>query len=100
MAVFSGIFTKDYTEGMLRDIETLPRYYVTGTGTAMLANRISYFFDLNGPSLTVDTGCSTSLVALHLACQSIRAGESEGALVGGSNIILNPDLPIALSNMG
>ncbi|KAL4954547.1 polyketide synthase [Aspergillus filifer] len=99
-AVFSGIFTRDYTEAMLRDIETLPSYYVTGTGTAMLANRLSYFFDLKGPSLTVDTGCSTSLVALHLACQSIRSGESEAALVGGSNIILNPDLPIALSNMG
>ncbi|KAL2850218.1 hypothetical protein BJY01DRAFT_261657 [Aspergillus pseudoustus] len=99
-AVFSGIFTRDYTEAMLRDIETLPSYYVTGTGTAMLANRVSYFFDLKGPSLTVDTGCSTSLVALHLACQSIRSGESEAALVGGSNIILNPDLPIALSNMG
>ncbi|KAL4883330.1 polyketide synthase [Aspergillus karnatakaensis] len=99
-AVFSGIFTRDYTEAMLRDIETLPSYYVTGTGTAMLANRVSYFFDLKGPSLTVDTGCSTSLVALHLACQSIRSGESEAALVGGSNVILNPDLPIALSNMG
>ncbi|KAL4792644.1 polyketide synthase [Aspergillus venezuelensis] len=99
-AVFSGIFTRDYTEAMLRDIETLPSYYVTGTGTAMLANRLSYFFDLKGPSLTVDTGCSTSLVALHLACQSIRSGESEAALVGGSNIIMNPDLPIALSNMG
>jgi acyl transferase domain-containing protein len=99
-AVFSGIFTRDYTEGMLRDVETLPRYYATGTGTAMLANRVSYFFDLKGPSLTVDTGCSTSLVALHLACQSIRSGESEAALVGGSNIILNPDLLITLSNMG
>ncbi|KAL4966473.1 polyketide synthase [Aspergillus stella-maris] len=99
-AVFSGIFTRDYTEAMLRDIETLPSYYVTGTGTAMLANRLSYFFDLKGPSLTVDTGCSTSLVALHLACQSIRSGESEAALVGGSNVIMNPDLPIALSNMG
>ncbi|KAF8849554.1 type I polyketide synthase [Acephala macrosclerotiorum] len=99
-AVFSGIFTKDYTEGMLRDVETLPRYYVTGTGTAMLSNRISYFFDLKGPSLTVDTGCSTSLVALHLACQSIRSGESEAALVGGSNVIINPDLPITLANMG
>lgn len=98
--MFSGIFTKDYTEGMLRDIETLPRYYVTGTGTAMVANRVSYFFDLKGPSMSVDTGCSTSLVALHLACQSIRSGESEAAMVGGSNIILNPDLPIALSNMG
>ncbi|RDW73588.1 reducing type I polyketide synthase [Coleophoma crateriformis] len=90
----------DYSESMMRDIETLPRYSATGTGGAMLANRVSYFFDLKGPSLTVDTGCSTSLVALHLACQSIRAGESEAALVGGSNIILNPDMLITLSNMG
>ena len=48
----------------------------TGTGTAMLSNRISWFFDLHGPSLTLDTACSSSLYALHLAVQGLRSGES------------------------
>lgn len=66
----------------------------------MFSNRISHFFDLRGPSLTVDTGCSTSLVALHLACQSLRTGESKMSIVGGANVILNPHMFISLSNLG
>jgi acetyl-CoA acetyltransferase len=50
--------------------------------------------------MTVDTGCSTSLVALHLACQSIRAGESDVSVVGGSNVMLNPDMFITMSSLG
>ncbi len=61
-------------------------YFVTGNGTVMLSNRVSYFFDLKGPSLTVDTSYSTSLVALHLACQSLRTGEFKMSLVGGSSV--------------
>ncbi|KAI9741637.1 MAG: polyketide synthase [Cirrosporium novae-zelandiae] len=99
-SVFSGSFTRDYHDSMMRDSETLPRYFVTGNGMAMLSNRISYFFNLKGSSLTVDTGCSTSLVALHLACQSLRAGESGMSIVGGSNVIINPDMPIGMTNLG
>jgi acyl transferase domain-containing protein len=50
--------------------------------------------------MTIDTGCSTSLVALHLACQSIRAGESDAAVVGGSTVLLNPDMFISMSSLG
>ena len=99
-SVYGSLFTRDYHDSIMRDTEIMPRYFVTGNGTAMLSNRVSYFFDLKGPSLTVDTGCSTSLVALHLACQSLRTGESKMSLVGGSNVILNPDMLIGLSNMG
>ncbi len=55
-----------------------------------IANRVSYFFDVRGPSLAVDTMCSSSLTALHLACESIRSGECEQAIVGGVNLILHP----------
>ncbi len=85
---------------LLSDPESLPTYHVTGTGKAMFANRISYHFDLKGPSVALDTGCSASLVALHEACQSIRSGESKQAIVGGTNLIIYPKTSVSLGNLG
>ncbi|KAL5349231.1 hypothetical protein ACLOAV_005519 [Pseudogymnoascus australis] len=68
-------------------------------GPSILANRVSYFFDLHGPSMAIDTACSGGLVALHQACQSIRAGETKQALVGGVNLILDPDQVTLMSSM-
>ncbi|KAH8811665.1 putative polyketide synthase [Xylogone sp. PMI_703] len=99
-SVYTGIFARDYHESLFRDIETLPKYFNTGNGAAMHSNRISYFLDLKGPSMTVDTGCSTSIVALHLGCQSLRTGESKISIVGGNNLILNPDMITAMSSFG
>lgn len=99
-SVYAGAFFRDYESSFIRDAENLPRFFMTGTGSAMASNRISHFFDLRGPSMTVDTGCSTALTALHLACQSVRAGESSTAIVGGANLILNPDMFISMSNLG
>ncbi|KAI4863957.1 putative polyketide synthase [Hypoxylon rubiginosum] len=96
---YVGCFSRDYNEMLTHDPETSPVYVSTGNGAAILSNRVSYFFDLKGPSLTVDTACSSSLVALHLACQSLRNGESKAALVGGTNLIFNPDVMIAMSNV-
>ena len=62
----------------------------TGGALSIIANRVSYFFDLRGPSVTVDTACSSSLVAVHLACQSLRAGDSNLALAAGVNLLLSP----------
>jgi len=84
----------------MRDPETLPRYFMTGNGAAMVSNRISHFYDLRGPSMTVDTGCSTTLTTLHLACQSLRAGESQVSIVAGSNVMLNPDMFESMSSLG
>ena len=64
---------------------------------ALLANRISHVFDLRGPSITCDTACSSSLTAFHLACQSLWRGECTQAVVGGANIMLRPEFPIAMS---
>ncbi|PYI32700.1 hypothetical protein BP00DRAFT_435110 [Aspergillus indologenus CBS 114.80] len=97
--VYAGTCFRDNHDSLLRDPDTLARSFLTGNGAAMIANRISHFFDLRGPSLMVDTGCSTTLTLLHLACQSLRAGESDMAIVGGSNILLNPDMFIAGSNL-
>ncbi|MFD0395913.1 polyketide synthase [Streptomyces nogalater] len=62
----------------------------TGSALAGIANRVSYFLDLNGPSLTVDTMCSASLTAVHLAVRALRQGECEAALVGGVNLSAHP----------
>jgi acyl transferase domain-containing protein len=63
----------------------------------MIANRLSHFFDLRGPSLGVDTGCSSSLVAVHLACQSLRQGETSLSLAGGVNLLMSPRTIVGLS---
>lgn len=72
-------------------------YTSTGTSGNMLSNRISYCFDLKGPSITMDTACSSSLAALHVACQSLRVGESKQAIVGGAHIMLSPDTMVGMS---
>ena len=73
---FVGCFSKDYGDMLVRDPEYSTMYHATGNGMAMLSNRISWFFDLKGPSVSLDTACSSSLVALHLACQSLHSGEA------------------------
>ena len=93
-----GNFTADYREMVLRDIDTATTYSQSGTGTEVISNRISWFYDLRGPSFTLGTACSSSLVALHQGCQSIRTRESSVALVGGCNLLLNPDMFQLLSN--
>ncbi|KFH40913.1 Lovastatin nonaketide synthase-like protein [Hapsidospora chrysogenum ATCC 11550] len=99
-SVFAALWVREYHDAMMRRPESLPRYYLTGNGAAMASNRVSHFFDLRGASATIDTACSSSLTALHLACQSLRSGDSTMSIVGGVNLILNPDMFIALSTLG
>jgi acyl transferase domain-containing protein len=70
-----------------------------GQSRAITANRTSYFFDLKGPSVTVDTACSGSLVALHLACQSLRTGDASMALAAGVNTVLSHEFMSTMSMM-
>ncbi|WP_392535313.1 SDR family NAD(P)-dependent oxidoreductase [Nostoc sp. C117] len=95
--VFIGISTNDYGRLALRDYTKISAFSGTGGSYSIAANRISYALDLRGPSIAVDTACSSSLVALHLACQSLQTGESNLALVGGSNLILTPEVMIGYS---
>lgn len=97
VGVFVGGNFADYELRNLRDVETTPVYQATGNAPSLQSNRISYFFDLSGPSLTVDTACSSSLVALHYAVQSLRSGESKEALVGGCRLNLLPDYFVSMS---
>lgn len=99
-SVFSGAFFHDYQDGHMRDADNLPRFLMTGNGAAMASNRISHFFNFLGPSMTIDTGCSTTLTALHQACQSLKFGDADMSVVGGSNLMLNPDFFISISTLG
>lgn len=98
---FVGSFCGDYTDMLVRDPDALPMYQCTNAGQsrAITANRISYFFDLKGPSVTVDTACSGSLVALHLACQSLRTGDAKTAVAAGVNTVLSHEFASTMSMM-
>jgi amino acid adenylation domain-containing protein len=98
--VFIGIATNDYGRIQLGDPTLIDAYAGTGNALSIAANRLSYVFDFRGPSLAVDTACSSSLVAIHLACQSLRNGESTLALAGGVNLILAPDITINFTKAG
>ncbi|MDQ3335672.1 MAG: SDR family NAD(P)-dependent oxidoreductase [Myxococcota bacterium] len=69
----------------------------TGSALSIVSNRISYMFDLRGPSFTVDTACSSSLYAFHHACRAIWSGDAEAALAGGVNLVLKPEPTIGFS---
>ncbi|MEU9609687.1 type I polyketide synthase, partial [Streptomyces sp. NPDC048057] len=90
-AVFASAIWDDYAALHHRHGGSPGRYAVTGLHRSLLANRLSYALGLTGPSMTVDTGQSSSLVAVHLACESLRRGEADLAVVGGVNLILSPD---------
>ncbi len=89
-AVYVGISSLDYGTRALDDLAGMSSHSMTGNTLSIAANRLSYIFDLHGPSLAVDTACSSSLVALHHACNSLRMGEASTALVGGVNLLLHP----------
>jgi len=102
VGVFVGAFTLDYKILQFADLgfETLAAHTATGTMMTMVSNRISYCFDFRGPSVSLDTACSSSLVAVHLACQSLRRGESSVALAGGTLLHLTPQYTIAETKGG
>lgn len=89
-AVYVGISGLDYGMRGLDDLASLTAHMMTGNTMSIAANRLSYIYDLHGPSMAVDTACSSSLVALHQACSSLRNGEASTALVGGVNLLLHP----------
>ncbi|KAL8698413.1 MAG: hypothetical protein Q9224_001862 [Gallowayella concinna] len=95
--VYVGCSNVDYSAIATLDTQNIPVYMSTGMTSNMLSNRISYTFDLKGPSLTMDTACSSSLAAMHMACQSLRLGEINQAIVGGVYLMLSADPMIGLN---
>ncbi|MEV5379590.1 aminotransferase class I/II-fold pyridoxal phosphate-dependent enzyme [Streptomyces nondiastaticus] len=98
--VFVGISSHDYAGLQMPHLEAVDVYSATGNAQSVAANRLSYHFDLAGPSLAVDTACSSSLAAVHMACQSLRAGECRTALAGGVNLLITPGLSVAFAQGG
>lgn len=95
--VFVGITSTEYGNRLTADVNQIDPYSITGNTSNTAAGRLSYFYGLHGPAMAVDTACSSSLVAVHLACQSLRSGESRMALAAGVNLILDPMGTIAAS---
>ncbi|HEX8109872.1 MAG TPA: SDR family NAD(P)-dependent oxidoreductase [Kofleriaceae bacterium] len=98
--VFVGASVNEYSGIQLSDLRLVDNFAGTGNALSILANRISYLFDLHGPSITVDTACSSSLVAVHHACKSLQSGESTLALACGVNLILSPAIAIGFAKAG
>ena len=88
--VYIGISSADYSYRMADDLGAVDASFATGNTSSIAANRLSYVFDLRGPSLAIDTACSSSLVAFHQACQSILSGETVQALTGGVSLHVHP----------
>jgi acyl transferase domain-containing protein/NAD(P)-dependent dehydrogenase (short-subunit alcohol dehydrogenase family)/acyl carrier protein len=97
--VYIGGFTVDHLLNQLsgNSRDAIGSYSAAGATLTMLANRISYVFNLNGPSIALDTACSSSLVALVMASQDIAAGRCDAAVVGGVNFMMRPEYMIAMS---
>ncbi|MBD0711522.1 MULTISPECIES: hybrid non-ribosomal peptide synthetase/type I polyketide synthase [unclassified Streptomyces] len=102
VGVYVGAFTLDYKILQFSDLrfDTLEAHTATGTMMTMVSNRLSHCFDFRGPSLSIDSACSSSLVAVHLACESLRRGESSLALAGGTLLHLTPQYTIAETKGG
>ncbi|XP_033122542.1 highly reducing polyketide synthase easB-like [Anneissia japonica] len=97
--VFVGIGLMDYAI-QTNNTSTIDPYVVTGSAHSVAANRLSYAFNLKGPSYAVDTACASSMTAMHLACSALRNRECEIAVLGGANALIIPETSAAFSSLG
>ncbi|MEM0910634.1 MAG: beta-ketoacyl synthase N-terminal-like domain-containing protein [Pseudomonadota bacterium] len=98
--VFVGVGNAEYHTMMVRENARFDLFRGTGLALTSVANRVSFHLDIRGPSETLDTACSGSLVAIHRAIQSMSTGECERAIVGGVNLLIGPDLFVAFDKAG
>ncbi|WP_316044557.1 type I polyketide synthase, partial [Serratia ficaria] len=98
VGVFIGLSSQEY--GLVEGEEQFDGYSLTGNSASLASGRISHAFGFTGPSITVDTATSSSLVSLHLACQSVLSGESSLALAGGASLMLTPRMFIGFDHLG
>ena len=100
IGVFAAIGSSEYGQMISEDLPSATTWTAAGSASCMFANRLSYFFDLGGPSISLDAACASSSYAVHLACQSLRSGDCSAAFVGGSSLLLGPNQWSLLDNMG
>ncbi|WP_308258573.1 SDR family NAD(P)-dependent oxidoreductase [Saccharothrix obliqua] len=98
--LFVGVSACDYDDLLHAHNVPVEAHTASGLADCILANRVSYLFDLRGPSEAIDTACSSSLVAVHRAVRALRAGECSVALAGGVNVLLSPGLFVAFQSSG
>jgi acyl transferase domain-containing protein/NADPH:quinone reductase-like Zn-dependent oxidoreductase len=98
--VFFSLYSADYGRRQLAHPADISAHTISGTSASMAAGRLSYLFDLRGPSMVIDTACSASLVAVHEAARSLRERESGTAIVGGASLLLAPEETISLARWG
>jgi acyl transferase domain-containing protein/NADPH:quinone reductase-like Zn-dependent oxidoreductase/acyl carrier protein len=96
----TGVFVGIATDDFLPTHRDVIGFGGVGAHISIAAGRLSHYLDLRGPAIAVDTACSASLVALHLACQSLQRGECDLALVGGANAVVSPNQHLLLSDIG
>ncbi|KAL4948409.1 hypothetical protein BDW69DRAFT_92795 [Aspergillus filifer] len=100
IGLYVGALGEDWMDIQTKDPQHPGMHFVTGYGDFAIANRVSKELGLTGPSMTIRTACSSSLMALHAACQALYAGECSSAVVGGCNIILSPRMTTTMSELG
>ncbi|GAA3509413.1 polyketide synthase Pks13 [Dietzia aurantiaca] len=100
VGVFIGSSSSDYQVFLTADSAAASPYAVTGASNSIISNRVSYTFDFRGPSMTLDTACSTSLVTIHEAVNSLRLHESDLAVAGGVNMMLAPAATMGFAKTG
>lgn len=100
VGVFVGSSTNDYMIMALSDPSVAHPYAITGNSSAIIANRVSYFFDFRGPSMSIDTACSSSLVAVHEGIKALRAGDADVVVAGGVNALVTPMVTVGFDEVG
>ncbi|WP_100475616.1 polyketide synthase Pks13 [Mycobacteroides abscessus] len=100
VGVYIGSSSNDYSYLSVADPTVTHPYAITGNQSAIIANRVSYFFDFRGPSVTVDTACSSSLVAVHQGVRVLRSGEADVVMAGGVNAIITPVVTVGFDEVG
>src|SRR5262249_26041015 len=98
--VFVGVGGQEYGPRIYQDAEGFAGYLTTGTTTCVASGRVAYTLGLQGPAVTVDTGCSSSLVAVHLAMRSLRSDECDLALAGGATVVCSPSIYVGFGRQG
>ncbi|KAL3456975.1 hypothetical protein BJX64DRAFT_296261 [Aspergillus heterothallicus] len=95
---YVGVYGEDWLDLASKDPQHTDRYHILGTGQFALSNRLSYEYDFQGPSMTLQTGCSASLVGLHEACQALYSGDCCSAIVAGTNLMFAPTMTATMSD--